>query len=189
MTAVLTIAVLVFVGIAAWQMNKIFELSQVRAKSETSEIANDEDNHSNGWLMFGFVIFLYVPLLFACSMANTSRFGFRNMEWNRFFVVVVLCYYFYSCLSHSRYCIISPLNTAARRKKGLLFADNDRLEFIWTIIPVIVLAGLLYRDCLPGPTLWISMRTTIHWLWNSTPSSLTGGPVMEELIMPLEKPM
>ena len=28
-------------------------------------------------------------------------------------------------------------------KKALFFADNDRLEFIWTIIPVIVLAGLI----------------------------------------------
>jgi len=26
-------------------------------------------------------------------------------------------------------------------KKALFFADNDRLEFVWTIIPVIVLAG------------------------------------------------
>ena len=28
-------------------------------------------------------------------------------------------------------------------KKALFYADNDRLEFIWTIIPVIVLAGLI----------------------------------------------
>jgi len=31
-------------------------------------------------------------------------------------------------------------------KKGnraLFYADNDRLEFIWTVIPVIVLAGLI----------------------------------------------
>jgi cytochrome c oxidase subunit 2 len=28
-------------------------------------------------------------------------------------------------------------------KKALFYADNDKLEFIWTIIPVIVLAGLI----------------------------------------------
>ena len=28
-------------------------------------------------------------------------------------------------------------------KKALFYADNDRLEFIWTIIPVITLAGLI----------------------------------------------
>ena len=28
-------------------------------------------------------------------------------------------------------------------KKALFYADNDKLEFIWTIVPVIVLAGLI----------------------------------------------
>ena len=28
-------------------------------------------------------------------------------------------------------------------RKALFYADNDKLEFIWTIIPVIVLAGLI----------------------------------------------
>ena len=28
-------------------------------------------------------------------------------------------------------------------KKALFYADNDRLEAIWTIIPVFVLAGLI----------------------------------------------
>src|SRR5690606_354951 len=28
-------------------------------------------------------------------------------------------------------------------RKAFYYADNDRLEFIWTIIPVIVLAGLI----------------------------------------------
>ena len=33
-------------------------------------------------------------------------------------------------------------------KKALFYADNDKLEFIWTIIPVIVLAGMIiiWRD-------------------------------------------
>jgi len=30
-----------------------------------------------------------------------------------------------------------------KNKKALFYADNDKLEFIWTIIPVIVLAGLI----------------------------------------------
>ena len=28
-------------------------------------------------------------------------------------------------------------------RKALFYADNDKLEFIWTVIPVIVLAGLI----------------------------------------------
>ena len=48
-----------------------------------------------------------------------------------------------------------PLNTAAEKGsvERLFYADNDKLEFIWTIIPVIVLAALiLYGLCSPGRT-------------------------------------
>ena len=40
-------------------------------------------------------------------------------------------------------------------KKALFYADNDRLEAIWTIIPVIVLAGLI----LYGLYTWIDITT------------------------------
>ena len=35
-------------------------------------------------------------------------------------------------------------------KKAVFFADNNKLEAIWTIIPVIVLAGLIIKDYLLG---------------------------------------
>ena len=50
----MTITVLVLVAIAIWQMTKIFELSQIKAKSGRSEIATAEDNKNNGYLMFAF---------------------------------------------------------------------------------------------------------------------------------------
>ena len=34
-------------------------------------------------------------------------------------------------------------NTYSKEKKALFYAENHRLEFIWTIIPVIVLAALI----------------------------------------------
>ena len=40
-------------------------------------------------------------------------------------------------------------------KKALFYADNDRLEAIWTIIPVIVLAGLI----LYGLYTWTDIMT------------------------------
>ena len=57
MTAFLTIGVLVLVAIAIWQMTKIFELSQI--KKDASQIANDNDNKYNGYLMFAFLVFIY----------------------------------------------------------------------------------------------------------------------------------
>ena len=56
MTTVILFAILVLVGIAIWQITKIFELSQLRQDRDDSQIANDKDNNWNGQLMFAFLV-------------------------------------------------------------------------------------------------------------------------------------
>ena len=63
MTALLTLGVLVLVAIAIWQLTKIFELSQI--KKDDSQIANDNDNKYNGYLMFAFLVFIYGITIFS----------------------------------------------------------------------------------------------------------------------------
>ena len=58
MTPLLTIIIVLFVAVAIWQLVKIFDLAQ--AGSENSSIATDKDNRINGYLMMGFLIFIYV---------------------------------------------------------------------------------------------------------------------------------
>ena len=58
MTALLTIIVLVFITIAIWQMVKIFDLAN--ANNENSQVASDKDNRVNGYLMLGFLAFIYI---------------------------------------------------------------------------------------------------------------------------------
>ena len=60
MTALLSILVLVFILVAIWQMVKIFDLTQVGNKEANNQVANDTDNRINGYLMIGFLIFIYV---------------------------------------------------------------------------------------------------------------------------------
>ena len=64
MTAFLVVLVIILFGVAVWQMNKIFQLSKPD-QDNTSEISTEKDNSLNGYLMLGFVIFLYA-LLIAC---------------------------------------------------------------------------------------------------------------------------
>ena len=63
MTTLLILTVLVLVAIAIWQMTKIFELSQINTVD--SEVANDEDNRINGYLLFAFLIFIYGITIFS----------------------------------------------------------------------------------------------------------------------------
>ncbi len=58
MTALLTIIIVLFVAVAIWQLVKIFDLAQ--AGSESSPVATEKDNNLNGYLMMGFLVFIYV---------------------------------------------------------------------------------------------------------------------------------
>lgn len=148
MTALLTISVLVLVAIAIWQMTKIFELSQVKSKSDDrGEVASDEDNRSNGYLMFAFLIFIYGLTIFSFwkygkfllpEAASEHGGTYDNlMLWS--FVIIFIVQFITQALLH----YFAYKYRGKEGKKALFYADNDRLEFIWTIIPVIVLAGLI----------------------------------------------
>ncbi len=62
MTAFLTIIIVLFVAVAIWQMVKIFDLTQTNPdiSGTTAGVATDQDNNINGYLMMGFLIFIYV---------------------------------------------------------------------------------------------------------------------------------
>ena len=145
MSTVLTIAVLVLVAIAIWQMTKIFELSQVKA--EITQVANDKDNKYNGYLLFGFLVFIYLITIFCFWKYSkfilpeaASEHGEDYDElllWS--FVIIFIVQTITQALLH----YFGYKYRGEKGKKALFFADNDRLEFIWTIIPVIVLAGLI----------------------------------------------
>ena len=65
MTSFLVFTVLVLIGIAIWQLTKIYDLTQIGGDSDDSEIANDKDNSVNGYLMFAFVGFIYVFTIYS----------------------------------------------------------------------------------------------------------------------------
>jgi len=145
MTAFLTIAILVLVAIAIWQMTKIFEFSQLHA--ENSQVANDTDNKNNGYLMFAFLIFIYAITIF--SFWKYSKFllpeaaSAHGGEYDNLMLVSFIIIFIVQTLTQGLLHYFSFKYRGEEGKKALFYADNDKLEFIWTIIPVIVLAGLI----------------------------------------------
>ncbi len=147
MTALLTLTVLVLVGIAIWQMTKIFELSQLKTEQATAEIASDSDNKYNGYLLFAFLIFIYGITIFSFAKytktllpeASSAHGGeYDQLMWVSFAII-----FFVQTITQALLHYFGYKYRGEKGKKALFFADNDRLEFIWTIIPVIVLAGLI----------------------------------------------
>ncbi|MHA7830909.1 MAG: cytochrome c oxidase subunit II [Flagellimonas sp.] len=145
MTALLTFTVLVLVAIAIWQMTKIFELSQT--KTERDEIANDSDNKNNGYLLFAFLIFIYGITIFSFAkytkMLLPEAASEHGGEYDQLMWVSMAIIFFVQTITQALLHYFGYKYRGQKGRKALFFADNDRLEFIWTIIPVIVLAGLI----------------------------------------------
>lgn len=147
MTALLTILVLVFILIAIWQMVKIFDLSQV-GLGENNQVATDKDNNLNGYLMMGFLAFIYIitivcvvkwgdlPLL--SNSASEHGPGIDNLM-----IISLVIIFIVQTLTQFLLHYFAFKYKGEKGKKALFYADNNTLEAIWTIIPVITLAGLI----------------------------------------------
>ena len=157
MTIFLTLTVLVLVAISIWQITKIFELSQ--PKKVNTQVADDVDNQWNGQLMFAFMIFIYAITLFSFwkwgdvmlpSSSSEHGIEYDNLLWISFAII-----FFTQTITQGLLHYFAYKYRGQKGKKALFYADNDRLEAIWTIIPVIVLAGLI----LYGLYTWTDIMT------------------------------
>lgn len=145
MTTALILIVLALVGIAIWQMTKIFELTQL--KNENAQIANDTDNKNQGYLLFAFLIFIYGITIF--SFWKYSKFllpeasSAHGAEYDYLMYVSFVIIFIVQTITQALLHYFGYKYKGKEGKKALFFADNHMLELVWTIIPVIVLAGLI----------------------------------------------
>jgi cytochrome c oxidase subunit 2 len=147
MTSLLVIIVLVLLAVALWQLTKIFDLTQVGSSTDDSQVATDDDNNVQGYLMFGFLAFIYIFTIYGlfkwgglvlhtpASAHGAQVDNLMNITWILIFIVQaitqVLLHYF------------AFKYRGKKDQKALYFADNNKLEAIWSVIPAVVLAGLI----------------------------------------------
>lgn len=147
MTSLLVIIVLVLLAVALWQLTKIFDLTQVGSNPDNSQVATDNDNNVQGYLMFGFLAFIYIFTIYGLLKwghlalhTPASEHGglvdnLLNITWVLIFTVQaitqVLLHYF------------AFKYRGKKDQKALYFADNNKLEVVWSLIPAVVLAGLI----------------------------------------------
>ncbi len=157
MTILLTLTVLALIAISIWQITKIFELSQ--SKKNNTQVADDDDNRWNGQLMFAFLIFIYGITLYSFwkwgdvllpDASSEHGIEYDNLMWISFAII-----FFVQTITQALLHYFAYKYRGEKGKKALFYADNDRLEAIWTIIPVIALAGLI----LYGLYTWTDIMT------------------------------
>jgi cytochrome c oxidase subunit 2 len=149
MTGLLVILVLVLLSVALWQLTKIFDLTQVGKDKVNNQVADDNDNKVNGYLMFGFLGFIYLITIFSFVkygsfplMSNAASVHGKevdNLMWISMILIFVVQTITQALLHYFAY--------KYRGRKGQVatyFSDNNKLEFIWSSIPAIVLAVLIF---------------------------------------------
>ena len=158
MTALLTIIVLVFILVAIWQMVKIFDLAQAKDENETPGVATDKDNTINAYLMIGFLAFIYI-ITIVCFvkwgdlplMSNSA--SEHGPVVDNLMIISMIVIFITQTITQFLLHYFAFKYKGEKGKKALFFADNNKLEAIWTIIPVIVLAGLIIY----GLNTWINI--------------------------------
>ncbi|MDR2221988.1 MAG: cytochrome c oxidase subunit II [Flavobacteriaceae bacterium] len=150
MTSLLILAIVALLGIAIWQLTKIFDLTQVGSKPDdvTSQIANERDNNINGYLTFAFLGFIYVFTIFCLvkygsfplMSDSASEHGetVDTLMWismGLIFTVQIITQFLLHYFAFSA--------RGVKGRKARYFSDNNKLEAVWTIIPTITLTGLI----------------------------------------------
>lgn len=150
MTTLLILTVVVLIGIAIWQLTKIFDLTQIGSSSTDAEsqIANDKDNNINGYLTFAFLGFIYVftiycvyhygsfPLLNNAAAEHGKHVD--NLMWISLAII-----FFVQTFTQALLHYFGFKYRGRKDRKALFYSDNNKLEAIWTFIPVVVLASLI----------------------------------------------
>jgi len=147
MTSLLVFFVLVLIGIAVWQLTKIFDLTQVGETSDNSGVATDKDNSVNGYLMFGFLGFIYIFTIYSLIAWGDFVLGTpaseHGVEVDNLMEISMWLIFFVQTVTQFLLHYYAFKYRGKEGQKALYFADNNKLEAIWTIIPVIVLAVLI----------------------------------------------
>lgn len=148
MTTFMILIVVVLLAVALWQLTKIFHLTQVGIRVDDSPVATDNDNKVNGYLMFAFLGFIYLTTIYC--LLNYGHFPLMSdsasehgPEVDNLMMITMVLILFVQTVTQALLHYFAFKYRGKQGQKAFYFADNNKLEFIWSVIPAIVLAGLI----------------------------------------------
>lgn len=154
METFLIIVVTILGLIAFGQIVRIFELSSdIRGKGDENDV-NDGDNRTQGLLLLLFVIlfigsFAWMVMEYSSMLLpkSASEHGVEiDNLWDISMGLIVVAF----LLTQPVLFYFAYRYRGRKNRKAVYLEHNNKLEFIWTIIPAVVLAGLIIY----GLTTW-----------------------------------
>jgi len=147
MTSLLIFFVLVLIGVAVWQLTKIFDLTQIGAHVDDGTLANDKDNQTQGYLMFAFLVFLYIFTIYGLIAWNDLVLGTpaseHGIDYDRLMMISMVLIFIVQFLTQFLLHYFAFKYRGKQGQKALYFSDSTKLELVWTAVPVVVLTVLI----------------------------------------------
>lgn len=147
MTVFLILIILALLALTVWQMSKIFKLSQSKKEVEHPNLINNKDNRVNGYLMAAFGVFFFGLMLFSFwkytklyppKAATAEGVEIDQLMFITFAILMIVQVITQFLLFYYGYKYRGKKNGTAK-----FIPENEKLEFVWTIIPVITLSALI----------------------------------------------
>jgi cytochrome c oxidase subunit 2 len=144
MIGLLTVAVLLLMGIAIWQISNIYQLIQNKLgnKRDDSQIATEKDNDMQGKLMFAFLVFIYVVTIYCFwayskvllpEAASEHGVSYDRLLWISFAIILIA-----QTLTQALLHYFAFKYRGINNRKAFFFTHDNNLELVWTVIPAIV---------------------------------------------------
>jgi len=154
MTVVLSIIAVTLLAISVWQITKIFEISNLGAKKDNSQIASEKDNDLQGKLMFAFLVFIYLVTIYSFASytkvllpESASEHGYT---YDKLLLISFLVIFIVQTITQALLHYFAYKYRGINGRKASFITHNNKLELVWTVIPAIVLFALI----LYGMTTW-----------------------------------
>ena len=154
MTVLLSIIGVTLLAISVWQITKIFEISNLGAKKDNSQIASEKDNDLQGKLMFAFLAFIYLVTIYSFASytkvllpESASEHGYT---YDKLLLISFLVIFIVQTITQALLHYFAYKYRGINGRKASFITHNNKLELVWTVIPAVVLFALI----LYGMTTW-----------------------------------
>ena len=146
-TIIFSLITVILISISVWQIVKIFEVSNLGKKKDTSQIANYKDNDLHGKLMFAFLVFIYLVTIYSFVSytkvllpESASEHGYT---YDRLLVISFIVIFIVQTITQALLHYYTYKFRGIKGRKASFITHNNKLELVWTVIPAIVLFVLI----------------------------------------------
>ena len=154
MTVLLSIIAVTLLAISVWQITKIFEISNLGAKKDDSQVASEKDNDLQGKLMFAFLVFIYLVTIYSfvsyTKVLLPESAAEHGYTYDTLLIISLIIIFIVQTVTQALLHYFAYKYRGINGRKASFITHNNKLELVWTVIPAIVLFALI----LYGMTTW-----------------------------------